>query len=61
MTISDDGTGMDKEILEHVFEPFFTTKAEGVGTALGLSMVYGLVKRCGGNIIVYSEDQTCVG
>jgi len=37
--LSDTGSGMDKETLEHVFEPFFTTKPEGMGTGLGMVMV----------------------
>jgi hypothetical protein len=52
--VRDSGTGMDAETLARAGEPFFTTKGPGVGTGLGLAMIYGSVEQSGGSIRIES-------
>ena len=46
---------MPAEVIEKAFDPFFTTKPIGLGTGLGLSMIYGFAKQSGGSVSIYSE------
>jgi PAS domain S-box-containing protein/hemerythrin-like metal-binding protein len=55
LSISDNGEGIARDDQEKIFEPFYTTKEKGLGTGLGLAMVFGFVHRSKGDIRVYSE------
>ncbi len=55
ITISDNGVGMGDEVMSRIFEPFYTTKEVGAGIGLGLSTVYNIINKHGGDIKVDSK------
>lgn len=54
LTFSDNGSGMSHEVLERAVEPFFSTKPPGIGSGLGLSMIYGFARQSGGTLTIDS-------
>jgi len=55
ISVSDNGTGIDPSIIDHIFDPYFTTKSASEGTGLGLSIVHSIVQAHHGAIRVNSE------
>lgn len=51
--VSDNGIGIEENILNQIFIPFYTTKKEGSG--IGLSLSKSILKKHGGNLLVTSE------
>jgi PAS domain S-box-containing protein len=60
--VTDSGIGMPPDVVARAFDPFYTTKPLGLGTGLGLSMIYGFVRQSGGQAVIASEpgQGTCV-
>jgi PAS domain S-box-containing protein len=55
LSVGDTGTGMSPEVVSRAFDPFFTTKPIGMGTGLGLSMIYGFARQSGGGVQIISS------
>jgi len=56
--ISDNGCGIEADVLPRIFEPFFTTKARSNHRGLGLAWVYGIITNNGGAVAVSSQPGT---
>lgn len=56
VSVIDNGGGIPDEIRERIFEPFFTTKDVGEGTGMGLAVVYDVVTKHDGRIVVDSDE-----
>lgn len=52
--VGDNGSGISRRNIDLIFEPYFTTKGVGEGTGLGLAVIHGIVKSCGGKVFVDS-------
>jgi PAS domain S-box-containing protein len=54
LEVEDSGSGMSDDVKRRLFEPFFTTKDVGLGSGLGLAMVYGIMRQHNGAVQVES-------
>ena len=55
LSVADTGSGMAPDVVARAFDPFYTTKPIGMGTGLGLSMVYGFARQSGGRARIDSR------
>ena len=54
ISVSDEGTGISRDVLDRVFDPFFSTKKRGRGTGMGLAIAYSIIEQSDGYLIVDS-------
>ena len=57
ITVTDNGPGIDPDIMDRIFEPYFTTREFGKGSGLGLAAVYTIVKNHKGTITVQNRPE----
>ncbi|MEZ4303047.1 MAG: ATP-binding protein, partial [Polyangiaceae bacterium] len=55
LEVTDDGSGIARELQSKIFDPFFTTKSVGEGTGLGLAITHEIVQEHGGFILMESH------
>ncbi|MEO6548971.1 MAG: ATP-binding protein [Ferruginibacter sp.] len=56
ISVTDNGNGIPRKVLDKIFQPFFTTKPTGQGTGLGLSLSYDIIKAHGGELKVETQE-----
>ncbi|MBS1552176.1 MAG: nuclear transport factor 2 family protein [Bacteroidetes bacterium] len=56
ISVKDNGSGIPQKVMDKIFQPFFTTKPTGLGTGLGLSMSYDIIKAHGGELKVETKE-----
>ena len=56
IAIRDNGLGISEKYIGKIYQPFFTTKPTGVGTGLGLSLSYEIIKAHEGELMVESVE-----
>ena len=56
LKVRDNGMGISEKIVHKIYQPFFTTKPTGIGTGLGLSLSYDIIKAHGGELKVESVE-----
>lgn len=57
ISITDDGSGIDPNIIEKIFDSGFTTKPKESGTGLGLSISKDIVHKHNGNIYAFNNEE----
>jgi PAS domain S-box-containing protein len=55
LSVTDTGKGIGPDIIEKIFDPYFTTKEIDKGTGMGLAIIHGIMKGCGGTVTVKSQ------